>query len=308
MNRFYESNKAAIIIANVLCMTVCNVPEIMLHKIIILSLLIVTLDNVEFCFTYSDVSMNFYFSNLIENPFFNYYEAFDSMASVRCFLNEVVFKNTNTNETFQAEYPGRCNAYDMNVINIMMNPRDYLRMITDEFINATSTKPVRLEMYTVDTLAAPFNLRIESNDTVECDLILNTYSYVGVNDFDYWINEGIILVHFSVLVDVDTVNISMLSLSSSRSDGIRNENNTLVLTSAEILNDSPGLALTVGIRMTSSDRALLASRGICTAGDVDFIQDCFIALEEGFAASHFREESRKIYCYSVYYWRTPSKL
>ena len=234
------------------------------------------------------------------------YEAFD-MADVPCFLNELVFKNTNTNETFQAEYPGRCTAYETNLINIVMNHRDYQRMIMDEFINATSTTPVRLEMYTADTLGTPFNLRIESNDTVECTVFLNTYSYVGVNDFDYWIDEGIILIHLNVLVDVDTVNISMLSLSSSRSDG--NENNTLILTSAEILNESPGLALTVGIRMTSSDRALLASRGICTAGGVDSILDCFVSLEEGFAASHFGEESSDTSGLSVSnYRRTPGEL
>ncbi len=247
----------------------------------------------------------------MENPFLSYgeyyYEDFDSMADVPCFLNELVFKNTNTNETFQAEYPGRCNAYETNLINIVMNHRDYLRMIMDEFINATSTMPVRVEMYTVDTLGDPFNLRIESNDTVECTVFLNTYSYVGVNDLDYWIDEGIILIHLNALVDVDTVNISMLSLSSSRSDG--NENNTLILTSAEILNESPGLALTVGIRMTSSDRALLASRGICTAGGVDSILDCFVSLEEGFAASHFGEESSDTSGLSVSnYRRTPGEL
>ena len=236
-----------------------------------------------------------------------YYEAIDSMAGVPCFLNEFVFKNTNTNETFQAEYPGGCTAYETNLIQIAMNPRDYLRMITDEFINATSTMPVRLEMYTVDTLGAPFNLRIESNDTVECAVILNLYSYVVINDLDYWINEGIILIHFSALMDVDTVNISMLSLSSSRSD--RNEINTLVLTNAEILNNSPGLVLTVGIRMTSTDRALLASRGICVAGDVDFIQDCFISLEEGFAASYFGVENSDSSRFSFNnYWTTPSEL
>ncbi len=93
---------------------------------------------------------------------------------------------------------------------------------------------------------------------------------------DYWINEGIILFHFCALMDVETFDLSReILVSSSRSD--RNENNTLVLTSAEILNESPGLALSVGIRMTSSDQALLASRGICVAGDRNLIRTVSLA-------------------------------
>ncbi len=228
------------------------------------------------------------------------YYWFDCMSDVPCFLNELVFKNTNTNETFQAEYPGSCQASKNSIINIRINPRDYLRMVSDEFINATSTTPIRIEVYTADTLGYPFNLRIEPNDTIESSVSLNTYSYVGVNNLDYWIDEGIFMIHFNALIDVDTIDTSTLSLSSSRYDEYGN--NTVNITGAEVLNEGPGLASSVGIRITSSDRALLASKGICVSGGVDDIQDCFISLEEGFAVSHFGEEldivginSRRIY-------------
>ncbi len=224
----------------------------------------------------------------MDNPFFNYgeyYYEFDTVSDIPCFLNEFVFKNTNTNETFQAEYPGSCQAYKNNNVVAQLNSRDFLRMVSDEFINATSTTPIRMEVYTADTLGYPFDLRIEPNDTIECALSLDSYSFVGINDLDYWIDEGIIMIHFNVLIDIDTVDTSKI-LMSSFYDG-EHGNNTVNIMGAEVLNEGPGLTSSVGIRMTSSDRALLASNGICVSGGG---QDCVLSLEEGFAVSHFGEE------------------
>ncbi len=268
----------------------------------------VRLVQVEFHYGYFDVSVNLYFDNLIENPFLSYgdyyYETVDNMSEVPCFMNQLVFKNANTNETFQAEYSGRCQTFSRDFIQIRMNPRDYLRMITDEFINATSTTRVPMEMYTVDTLAAPLDIQIQSNDTFSCNFFRNTYSYISINEIDYWIDDRIILIHFGAIMDVSSVDLSLeLSLSSVRQS--QDGNNTVVLSGVEVLNESPGLAQSVAIRISTSDRALLVSKGICVR-DFDAesrIQDCYLNLEEGFLTSHFEGELGS-FVYPIYNYRT----
>ncbi len=268
----------------------------------------VRLVQVEFYYGYFDVSVDLYFDNLIENPFLSYgdyyYETFDTMAEVPCFMNQLVFKNANTNETFQAEYLGRCQTYSRDLIQIRMNPRDYLRMITDEFINATSTTLVPMEMYTVDTLAAPLDIQIQPNDTFSCNFNRNKFSYTSINEIDYWIDNGIILIHFNAIMDISSVDLSLeVSLSSVRQS--QDGNNTVVLTGVEVLNESPGLAQSVAIRISASDRALLVSRGLCIVGSgtEPRIQDCYLNIPEGFLTSHFEEEITS-FSYPIYNYRT----
>ena len=230
--------------------------------------------------------MNIFFNNLMENPFLSYddYQSFDSsMSDVPCFLNQLIFKNRDTNETYQAEYTGTCNSDAVNSIRIDMNPRDYFRLVSDEFLD-TTLETIPLEMYTADMLGAPFNIRIESNDTVECDLIWNRYSFVGINELDYLADEGIILLHLNTLIDVSTVDPNMLSLSR---DSFRDTNNTINMTDSEVLNLSPGLTTTIAIQLTLSDREVVASKEICTRLDN---QDCYLVIESGFAAAYFGEE------------------
>ena len=207
------------------------------------------------------------------------YQSFDRVFDVPCILNQLVFRNTHTNEIFQAEYAGTCNSYSTNHIQITMNPRDHLRMVMNEFIDTNSTMPLGLEIYTADMLGAPFNLRIEP---FEFDMRVSLSSFVGVNDLDYWINDSILLIHFNTFIDVATVNASKLSLSHNYN---RDANNTVNIMGGEILNQSPGLTLSVAIRLTSNDQDLLASKGICTAGNI--IQDCYLGIKEGFAAGYF---------------------
>ena len=282
----------------------------------------VTLNRLVFQFSYNQVSMNLYFSNVMEpNPFLNngyYYDRFRRPYDIDapCFLNQLIFKNTNTSETFQADCPGSCNSYDDNRVDITMDPRDYLRMISDKFINTTSANAtstnIALEMYTAAALEAPFYVRIEPNDTVQCDVILNLggSQFVGISysPADYWINEDIIVIHFTSLIDVATVNASKLSLSRGGYD--QYGNNIVNIAGGEILNESPGLTQSVAIRLTSSDRALLASKRICTAGGRNFIRDCYFTLEEGFAASYYGEESSYFGTYPVsdFGSREPSEL
>ena len=255
--------------------------------------------------------MSLYFSNVTErNPFLNtdylynpFYRPYDINAP--CFLNQLIFKNTITSETFQANCPGSCISYDENRVDITMDPRDYFRMVSVEFINTTSTDAtstnIGLEMYTSSTLEAPFYVRIEPNYTFQCDATLNLGGgsvYIGISySLDYWFNEEIILIHFNILIDVATVNASKLSLSRVGYD--QYGNNTVNITGGEILNESPGLTQYVAIRLTSSDQGLLASKGICTAGGRNFIRDCNLILEEGFAASYYGEESSYSGSYSV---------
>ena len=230
------------------------------------------------------VDIQILFNNLMENPFVNDDEFFsvDHTSDVPCFLNQFVFRNTYTNEIFQAEYGGACESDRVNSILITMNLRDFLRMVRNEFIDTTSTMPV--EMYSPDMLGAPFNLRIEPNNAILCDLRLNLH-HVFIYSFDYWTDEGILLIHFNAFIDVATVNASKLSLSR---DYYQDDINDLVyITGGEVLNQSPGLTSSVAIRLTSSDLALVASTGICTGSDGNFIDDCYLDTKSGFATAYY---------------------
>ena len=221
-----------------------------------------------------------------------------------CFLNQLVFRNTDTNEIFQSEYLGSCNYFDGFVIRITMNPRDHLKLILDEFIDTNSTTPLGLEMYTADMLGAPFHLQIEPDDAVKCNVTLNLYSDVRISDIDYWIDEGILLIHFYTFIDVATVNASKLSSLSRSSYYPRDTNKTVNINGGEILNQSPGLTSSVAIKLTSSDHNLLASKGICTStGSRRFIYDCYLGIESGFAAAYYGAEFNggyRVYGHSVY--------
>ncbi len=256
----------------------------------------VSVDRVDFSYTYGGVNMHIYFNNLMENPFYNdessFFESFDSVSDVPCILNQLVFRNTDTNATFQAEYQGACTSFRSininNVILIRMNPRDFLRLLSNKFIDTNSTT-VPLEMYTADMLGAPFNLQIEPDNPFEFDVRVSLSSYVGVNDLDYWINDSILLIHFNAFIEVATVNASKLSLSLSF-----NQDNAVNITNGEVLNHSPGLTSSVAIRLSSNDQDLLASKGICI-----IIQDCYLGIEEGFAAAYFGEEVSPTTSYRV---------
>ncbi len=240
----------------------------------------------------------------MENPFYSdyynyYYYNKYHVYDVPCILNRLVFRNTHTNEIFQAEYLGTCNSYRFtNFIQIIMNPRDRLRMVVNEFIDTNSTMPLGLEMYTADMLGAPFNFQIEPDDPFEFNVTLNLYySNVGISAFDYWTDEGILLIHFNTFIDVATVNASKLSLSRNYP---RDVNNTVNITGGVILNQSPGLTLSVAIKLTSSDLARLMSRQICT-GNGRFIYNCYLDTELGFSIAYFGAEVSSFfyYAYSV---------
>ena len=246
----------------------------------------------------------------MENPFYDesddyddyyyyyYYQSFNRVYGVPCILTQFAFRNTHTNEIFQAEYAGTCESYSTDHIRITMNPRDFLRMVVNEFIDTNSTTPLGLEMYTADMLEAPFNLRIEPDDPIEFDLRLNLNSYNIGRYLDYWTDEGILLIHFYYFIDVATVNASKLSLSRS-SYYQRDANNTVNITGGELLNQSPGLTLSVAIKLTSNDQALLASKGICTGDTGNSIRDCYLAVESGFAAAYFGPVVYSTRVYSV---------
>ncbi len=229
----------------------------------------------------------------MENPFYNddYYNNYP-VFDVPCILNQLIFRSTHTNEVFQAEYTGTCNSYRANIIQITMNHRDFLRLFENEFIDTTST--TSLEMYTADMLGAPFNLQIQPDEAVEFVLRLSLSSYVGISAApDYWTDEGILLIHFTAFIDVATVNASKLSLSHSYSYYYNQDidaNNTVNITGGEILNQSPGLTLSVAIKLTSSDHDLLASKRICTGGNGSSIYDCYLDTESGFATAYFGAE------------------
>ncbi len=272
-----------------MCMSVYALPDYLFSLLLIGS---VSIERVNFNYSYrDDVSIIFYFNNLMENPFYNdgynynyyYYQSFN----VPCILNQLVFRNTHTNEVFQAEYTGTCSSYSTNIIQINMNHRDFLRLFENEFIDTTST--TSLEMYTADMLGAPFNLQIQQDEAVEFVLRLFSSPYVRIGAPDYWTDEGILLIHFNNFIDVAIVNASKLSLSR-HSYYNRDANNTVNITGGEVLNQSPGLTLSVAIKLTSNDQDLLASKRICTGGDESSIYDCYLITESGFATAYFGAE------------------
>ncbi len=254
----------------------------------------------EFSYTYNGVNINIYFNNLMENPFYDEsddydyynYRSFNRVYGVPCILTQFAFRNTHTNEIFQAEYAGTCESYSTDHIRITMNPRDFLRMVVNEFIDTNSTMPLGLEMYTADMLRAPFNLRIEPDDAIEFNVTLNLYSnYIGIISYpDYWTDEGILLLHFTTFIKVATVNASKLSLSRFSYYYNQDANNIVNIMGGEVLNQSPGLTLSVAIKLTTSDQNLLASKGICTGDIGNSIRDCYLAIESGFAAAYFGPE------------------
>ena len=168
-----------------------------------------------------------------------------------------------------------------------MNPRDFLRLVGNDFIDTNSTTPLGLEMYTADILGAPFNLRIEPDNAIEFDLKLDLRFNVRIRELDYWTDEGILLIHFNTLIDIATVNASKLSLTLSPyySEDV---SNTVSITGGEILNQSPGLTSSVAIKLTSSDQDLVVSRGIWANGSS--IYNSFVVLESGFAVAYFGAE------------------
>ncbi len=244
--------------------------------------LLIGVDNVLINYSYENVYIFIFFGNSFDKDF---YQLFNH--DTPCFLNQLVFRKTNTNEIFQTEYMGSCKYFDGFVIRITMNPRDHLKLILDEFIDTNSTTPLGLEMYTADMLGAPFNLRIEPENAIECDVRLSLSSYVGIIDTDYWIDEGILLIHIYSFIDVATVNPSKLSLSRNN---YRDASNTVNIMGGEILNRSPGLTSSVAIRLTASDQDLLTSKGICTGGNKSFNYDCYLSIKSGFAAAYFGAE------------------
>ncbi len=168
-----------------------------------------------------------------------------------------------------------------------MNHRDFLRLVVNDFIDTNSTTPLGLEMYTADILGAPFNLQIEPDNAIEFDLRLDLRFNVRIRELDYWTDEGILLIHFNAFIDVATVNASKLSLSLSPYYS-QDVSNTVSITGGEILNQSPGLTLSVAIKLTSSDQDLVVSRGIWANGSS--IYNSFVVLESGFAVAYYGAE------------------
>ena len=280
-------------------MSVYALPDYLFSLLLIGS---VSVERVDFYYDYGGVNIYIYFNNLMENPFYNddYYPMFD----VPCILNQLIFRSTHTNEVFQAEYTGTCNSYRANIIQITMNPRDFLRLFENEFIDTTST--TSLEMYTADMLGAPFNLQIQPDEAVEFVLRLSLSSYVGISAApDYWTDEGILLIHFTAFIDVATVNASKLSLSRPSSYYQRDPNNTVNITGGEVLNQSPGLTLSVAIKLTSNDHDLLASKRICTGSS---IYDCYLNTESGFATAYFGAEIYSTANYIFFFGYTVNKI
>ncbi len=253
----------------------------------------------EFEYNYRHVYLRIYFNNLKRGrrDIVNDYDfpEREHPSDEPCFLNKLVLRTKDTNETFQAEYPGFCTSfYYNNYVQIKMDPRDYLRLNLGDFINTTSTMP--LEMYTADMLGDPFDLRIEPYDAIECDVILRLYrDYFDYHyKIDYWMDEGILMIHVNTLIDVATVNASKLSLSRNYYNP--DANNIVNITGGEVLNQSPGLTSSVAIKLTSSDQDLLASKGLCRYNLV-----CFMTIKSGFAATHYglKVRSPRPYAYAV---------
>ncbi len=251
--------------------------------------------------------MYFQFSEIDENPFLNYGEYFyndrNAGSSIDCFLDHVVFRNNLTNEEFRPNDKGRCYSYSHNSLYINFSSRDHFRMVTAAFLSnnhSSGSDSFNLEMYFDDPSQLPLELPAY---TSEAPLALNANSYlsdyIGLNQFDFWLNERIVLLHFGTVVSTENVNISMTFTNNYYGGGELSDINNTVITDAEVLSNHPsGLTKALAIKLSLADFNEMMSKGICTA-DNSVNRNCYLSLASGFATSFYGVPSYQTQGYST---------
>ena len=208
--------------------------------------------------------MIFGFSDLDDNPFYYYFQSDGSRIydeDVKCFAEKLVFTDGVT--IFTPQYHGICYSHSSSQVVLELDPRDFLVFIQIGFAN--TREPPALYMYTVDT-ASEYGYPLETitaDNPLNCTSVVS-YSYVYWKDIEYFVEEGILVFHFSTFINASSLNFMALQLSSvfwfSWSP-----NNTLSLSGGELLTQPVnGLVDNAVIRLVTTDRKSLKDKVICT--------------------------------------------
>ena len=199
---------------------------------------------------------------------------------VDCFAEKLVFTDGVT--TFTPQYHGYCYSYSLNMIGLELDPRDYLAFIQIGFAD-TRDEPPALFVYTTDT-ASEYGYPLEAISTdspINCTYFISNYAF-GWDDMEYFVEEGILLFHFSTFINVSSLNLTVLELSPIYQYQGRSSNNTLNVTTGKLLTQPvDGLAINVAIRLSASDRMFLKDNSICTN-----ITNCIVYWSESLAMSY----------------------
>ena len=205
------------------------------------------------------------FSDLDGNPFYYYFQSDESGIydeDVQCFAEKLVFTDGVT--TITPQYHGHCYSNSPSRIILELDPRDFLVYIQIWFGNAQD-RPPALYMYTIET-ASEYGYPLETisaDNSLDCITIIS-HSSVGVKNIEYFVEEGILVFHFSTFVNASSFNFTVLQLSSVYSNS-RSPNNTLSLTGGELLTQPvDGLVNNAAIRIAAIDRMFLKDKTICT--------------------------------------------
>ena len=225
------------------------------------------------------------FSDLEDNPFYDYYYFFQIDESrvnnedVQCFAEKLVFTDGVT--TFTPQYHGYCYSYSINFVMLELDARDFLAFIQIGFADAQDG-PTALFVYTIDTASEygfPFE-EITADSPLNCTYYISNNAF-GLDDIIYFVEEGILLFHFQTFINASSLNLSVLELSSTYYNQ-RTSNNTLNVTNGELLTQpANGLVIYAAVRLTTTDRMLLQDNDICINRT-----NCIIYWSQDFAISY----------------------
>lgn len=267
------------------------------------------MQSARFYFNSGGVSIYLQFSEIDDNPFLNYGEYYynygdSGVNDVDCFLDHVIFENTFTGETFRPRDKGNCHSYSRFSVNIEMTARDFFELVTEDFLsNGTLSNDIL--MYFDDPNEIPLDLPQYSAETpLRMDLQSYLSSYVGLNEFEFHLDERIVVMHFGAIIYYSNVNVSKLSFSNTYSyyGEAYNPNNTVNISNAEILNShSSDLTRTLALRISQEDVDEMMEKSICTRNNSNNVRNCFLSLEAGFAYSFYNVPSYNVRDYGTNY-------
>ena len=182
-----------------------------------------------------------------------------------CFADKLVF--TDGVSTFSPIYNGYCYSYSSQQVIVELDPRDFLSFIQLGFATAPDGVYPALNISTNSkALEGDFTIEpITAEDPINATYFVSNYN-IGYDDIEYFVEDGILVFHFSTFIQFSSLNISVFEISSEYLS-LRNEENTRGITESEatILTEPIyDLAITIAILLGASDRAFFEDNYICT--------------------------------------------
>ena len=202
-------------------------------------------------------------------------------ATSGCFMDKIVFYSdasmtTGSTTRYMPSRPGTCEfgSSASSFLTGTMDIEDYtnalsfvlLTSASNSFIATEGSSPVSLVPgVVVNPISSPLPVTTFVSLTTQPSLV----------SFDFDMNSDQLLLHFSALMDTNTMNIPQLMLSA----GPDTESSPLSLASS--LSSSVRYATTVCISVSAGDRTVLQQRGICTD-----TSNCFCHFSSGLISDH----------------------